>query len=227
MTDGSGSASSRIQSSIEILQSAGCTPGRMMGAFTDREIYRLLLNGDAEPIVAMTIEIAESLIEHDIRSVVTDAFEMYNPTHDLCSVVAGLAAERASAATRHSITVYEYAVTQAPFRDEETVLLDDAALERKLAAARRYDGLRSEVETLVERIGVDGLRRETFKPVTASARPKPASKPFYETYGEKQVAAGHYDTVIRYDPHFLSFVDRLTARLGEIAVPDAVAACRS
>ena len=174
-----------------------------MGAFTDQEIYRLMLHGDADPIVAMTLELAESLIEHDIRSVVADALEFYNPTHDLCSVIATLAADMASAAS------YEYAVTEAPSPDGDTLELDDAALARKLAAANRCEELQAEVEGLIDRIGVEALRREVFRP--AAAITKPNAKPFYETHGEKRVAAGHYREVIRYEQHFRPFVAKLIA----------------
>src|SRR5258708_11323003 len=88
ITDGSGSGRSRISSTIEILETSGCTAGSIMGVFNDREIYRLMLNGDVDPVVAMTLELADSLIEHDIRSVVADTFEVYNPTHDLPSAMA-------------------------------------------------------------------------------------------------------------------------------------------
>ena len=203
ITDGSGSRRSRIRSTIDLLGKTNCTAGSIMGAFTDQEIYRLILNGDVDPIVAMTLELAESLIEHDIQSVVADAFEFYNPTHDLCSVIASLAAQIASA------TRYEYAVTEAPSPDGETLVLDDAALARKIAAANRSEDLKTEVDGLIDRIGVDALRREVFRP--AATMTKSALKPFYETHGEKRVAAGHYREVIRYEQHFRPFVEKLIA----------------
>lgn len=48
MTDGSGSGRSRIASTIEILDSIGCAAGSVMGAFTDREIYRWPRNARAQ-----------------------------------------------------------------------------------------------------------------------------------------------------------------------------------
>jgi hypothetical protein len=138
---------------------------------------------------------------------VADAFELYNPTHDLCSVIASLAAERAG------LPRYEYAVTQPPSSEGETLNLDDTALARKLAAANRCEVLRVEVETLIATIGIDGLRREVLRPVTTVELPKLAAKPFYEVHGEKRVAAGQYGTVIRYEQHFRPFVEHLTRTL--------------
>lgn len=228
ITDGSGSGRSRINSTIEVLEASGCTAGSIMGAVTDREIYRMLLSGDVDPVAAMTFALADSLIEHDIRSVVADAFEWYNPTHDLCSAVASLAAERATRATGRSIARYEYAVTEASSDDGETLELDEAAVARKIAAARRCQALSFEVESLIARIGVDALRREVLRPAAAAVeRSKPASKPFYETHGEQRVAAGRYETVIRYEQHFRPFVETLTASVRAAAPPAAHHLCQS
>lgn len=207
LTDGSGSGQSRIRSTKEILHTLGCPTGSIMGAVTDREIYQLMLNGDVDPIAAMTMELADSLLAHGTQSVVADAFELYNPIHDLCSVISALAAERASISSR-----FAYAVTQAPSSHGETIELDDAALARKLETAHRYQELSDEVDGLIARIGVDALRHETLEPVgTAVALPHVTTKPYYETYGEERVAQGHYGSVIRYEPHFRSFAEKLIA----------------
>jgi hypothetical protein len=222
ITDGSGSGRSRINSTREALRTSGCTAGSIMAAFTDQEIYRLMLNGNVDPVVAMTLDLAECLIEHDIRSVVADAFELYNPTHDLCSAVASLAAERAGLATNRRIARYEYAVTEASSRDGVTLELDDAAVARKLAAAHRYETLNLEVESLIARIGGDAVRREVLRPIASAVDlSNPVSKPFYETHGEKRVAAGQYSTVIRYGQHFRPFVQKLivTVQASAAAAP--------
>jgi hypothetical protein len=212
ITDGSGSGRSRIQSTIEVLQATGCTAGTIMAPLTDHEIYRMLLRGDVDRVLAMTLDLADSFIDDEIRAVVADACEWYNPTHDLCSVMARLAAERASLTTGRRIACYEYAVTEAASGEGETLDLDDAALSRKTAAAHRYEALSLEVENLIARIGDDALRREVLRPIaTDLERMQPRSKPFYETHGESRVAAGQYDTVIRYEQHFRPFVATLMA----------------
>jgi hypothetical protein len=218
LTDGSGAGRSRIQSTIELLEATGCTTGSIMAAFTDREIYRMFLDGDVDRVFAMTVDLADSLVEHGIRAVVADACEWYNPTHDLCSVMARLAVERAGLATNWRIACYEYAVTEAASGEGETLELDDAALSRKTAAAHHYEALSHEVETLLARIGTDALRREVLRPVATDFElVQPRSKPFYETHGEARVAAGQYSTVIRYEQHFRPFVETLTAAVRSAA----------
>jgi hypothetical protein len=218
LTDGSGSGRSRIQSTLGILEATGCTAGSIMAPFTDREIYRMLLAGEVDPVFAVTLDLADSLIEHGIRAVVEDACEWYNPTHDLCSVMGRLAAERAGLATGRRIACYEYAVTEAASDGGETLDLDDAALSRKTAAAHRYEALSLEVENLIARIGIDALRREVIRPVTTDLElMQPSSKPFYETHGESRVATGQYSTVIRYEQHFRPFVTKLIAAVRNAA----------
>ena len=48
-------------------------------------------------------------------------------------------------------------------------------------------------------------------PTEMATMTKSALKPFYETHGEKRVAAGHYREVIRYEQHFRPFVEKLIA----------------
>jgi len=220
LTDGSGAGPSRIGSTLEVLHDVGCTAGSVGSLFSDREIYRLMLNDDVAPIVAATLDIADSIAECGIRSVVADAFELYNPIHDLCSVIAALACERASAATATVVRRYEYAVTEASSGHGERLELDDDALARKLAAAQRYDELRPEVERLIARIGLDALRHESLEPAEQGvALPRLTRKPFYETYGERRVAEGHYSTVIRYEPHFRAFGEKLIAAVQAMPAP--------
>jgi hypothetical protein len=93
--------------------------------------------------------------------------------------------------------------------------LDAAAVERKIAAAYRFENLTNDVNELLATVGRDELAREILRPVSANIElPVPASKPFYETHGEKRVASGRYRTVLRYEEHFVPFVHALAAAFG-------------
>jgi hypothetical protein len=92
--------------------------------------------------------------------------------------------------------------------------LDEAALERKLAAARSYPELSAELEAALARFGVEPFRCECLRSVTAPALNGSSSKlPYYETYGEGRVAAGHYQRVIRHREHILPLADVLRAHV--------------
>lgn len=215
LTDGSGSGRVRTGSSIELIQASGSSAGPVMGAFTDVEIYEAMMQKDVTRVVAVTETIAESLVAKGIRSVVADAFELYNPTHDLCSVVATLAAARAQAVAGIAIARYDYPVTQAALGGGIVFDLEPADVERKMAAAYRFENLTSDVDALLAAVGHHEVAREMLRPVAnVVALPAPSGKPHYEVHGEARVASGRYRTVLRYEEHFVPFVRALEAALG-------------
>ena len=117
------------------------------------------------------------------------------------------------------------------------VRLDDETFARKLSAARNYPELAAEVEAALSGAGSAGLRAhpdlaarsglggggasgETFR--VECLRPVPADggagrwrdePPFYEHYGERQVAAGHYARVLRYREHMLPLTEALRSHV--------------
>ena len=195
LTDGSGrSGRSRLESTRAVLAATGCAEGSVMGRFTDREIYRAIMQRDVDEVAEVTRGLTSALAK--FRTVVCDAMELYNPTHDLCHVITTLAAPP-------SIERFAYAVVEAP-NEGITVTLDDAAFSRKMAMAHQYEDLATDIDELTARIGTDALRREVFFRATAVT---PAAKPYYEVRGEEQVRAGKYQTVLRYREHFLPFVE--------------------
>jgi hypothetical protein len=115
--------------------------------------------------------------------------------------------------------------------------LDDETFARKLLAARNYPELVAEVEAALAGAGSAGLRahpdlaaRSGLASAGASGESfrveclRPASggapggrgfeeKPFYERYGERQVAAGHYSRVLRYREHMLPLAEALRSHV--------------
>jgi hypothetical protein len=126
-----------------------------------------------------------------------------------------------------------------PLRADSILLdLDEAAFARKLTAARNYPELQAEVAAALSGAGSVGLREhsdlarragsdfgvagaanfrvECLRPVDArgeSDKPFSGERPFYEEYGERQVAAGHYTRVLRYREHMLPLVAALNSYL--------------
>jgi hypothetical protein len=85
LTDGSGKDKvSRVGRTQTILTKSGCSMSPVMGKFTDREIYSLMREGNADPLRETMQEILADMIEHDIDFVAGDSIEGFNPTHDLC-----------------------------------------------------------------------------------------------------------------------------------------------
>jgi hypothetical protein len=216
LTDGSGgSGQSRTASTRALLGPTGSTAGPVLGAITDIEIYDAMMRGDIDRVAAMTEAIAESLVQYGVRAVVADAFEFYNPTHDLCAVVATLAAARAGAMASTRIERYDYPVTTGASGEGIVLRLDPADVERKLAAAYEFENLTNDVDQLLRDVGPEDVSRELLRPVSTTLElPAPARKPYYESRGEERVASGRYRTVLRYEQHFVPFVRALAGAVG-------------
>ena len=85
LTDGSGgNAQSRLASTDRLIDQVGARRGAIYGRFSDKEVYRLLLEGHANVFVDLRNELADSLIDADIQCVAGDAMEGFNPGHDVC-----------------------------------------------------------------------------------------------------------------------------------------------
>lgn len=116
--------------------------------------------------------------------------------------------------------------------------LDDGTFARKIRAARNYPELAAEVEAALAGSGSTGLREhpdlaaraglgaaanggaeafrvECLRPAASNGNGRPASDgpPFYESYGERQVAAGHYARVLRYREHMLPLAEALRSHV--------------
>jgi len=90
--------------------------------------------------------------------------------------------------------------------------LTEEDLARKIAAAKCYPELREETDAALARFGAAAFRTECLRPVRDLRQGLDAldqEPPYYERYGEQQVAAGHYDRVIRYRQHIQPLVQGL------------------
>jgi hypothetical protein len=82
--------------------------------------------------------------------------------------------------------------------------LDEEGLSRKLEAAHGYHELAGDVDRILKREGIQAFQTEWLQPVSNWAiSPSPPEFPYYELHGEKQVAAGYYERVLRYREHVL------------------------
>lgn len=227
LTDGAGRAGRpRLGSTRRVLDDVGSEHGRLFGVLSDRALYDALLAKDLALFVYLAEELAISLLLDRVERVVSDAAEGYNPAHDLCRLLVdaavGLAAREGEA-----IESLDFPLVGPPsdcppgLADRALWLaLDDRAFARKRAAAEGYAELDDEVKAALSRDALDAFRVECLRPVAAPrAVPDDAAEvPFYETYGERQVAAGHYRSVIRRREHVLPVARALAARVAKGAL---------
>jgi hypothetical protein len=212
LTDGSGSAGqSRLSSTVELLRRAGARPGSLFGRFGDRELYEVILEGRIEVLTGLARELAEALIERGVDTVAADAIEGFNPSHDVCRLLTDAAVALARRRTGRAIASYDFLLEGRPDADLGNssgflrLELEAGALERKLAAARSYPEMAHEVERALERHGAAAFRVECLRAADPEVDVETLVEepPYYEAYGERQVAAGRYSRVLRFREHFL------------------------
>ena len=219
LTDGSGhTGQSRLDSTTRLLTQASARPGSIYGRFKDVEIYAAILDNDASLFIELAEELGEALVRDAVEYVVGDAIEGYNPTHDLCRSVINAALELANRIKPDRIANFDFLVSGQPDSRSDGVgtrsvwlRLDEVALERKLAAARSYLELSDDVTKMTSKTKSAAFQFEALRPVISAVRADDLIQkpPFYERYGEKQVAEGYYHRVIRYREHILPLADAL------------------
>ena len=212
LTDGSGGAgAARIAETRITLEAADATPGAVFGVAEDRRFYEAILGQDLGFFEALLTRFADELDGADV--VVSDAIEHFNPVHDLCSVLATLATQRARSHPKRFEFVIERPIPPgAVMSGAEVLRLTPADLARKFAAAAGNGALQAEVERLqAEQPGVGAT--ETLLPVLPQRPllPAPVEPPYYEAFGRARVASGRFQTLITYADHVAPLVEALAA----------------
>ena len=195
----------------------GVGRGSFYGPITDTAAYAAILNHDFEFFIGLMRQLARYLIDERISLVVGDAMEGYNPTHDACRLIIGAAVEIVKRNTGRELESFDFLLTGKPddhFNpiDNHAIRLelDDDAFARKIAVARSYSELESEVNGAIAENRLDAFRIECLRRVPNRSPIFPAEhKPYYEQYGERQVSSGHYHQVIRYRDHLAPLAEAI------------------
>jgi hypothetical protein len=213
LTDGSGgNAEARIESTARLLEKQGAVTGAVFGRYTDKEIYRHLLDGRLEVFVSLTKELAQIMAESGVNCVAGDAVEGFNPMHDACRFIIDGAVAMMRRDGADDVRNYDFLLDTQPAPGADPLLagawwlrLDDAALERKLESAMSYPELRDEVQVALIHHGKKAFALECLRIADTDRvlAPFDHEPPAYERYGEMRVKEGRYTDVIRYREHVL------------------------
>src|SRR5258708_24526474 len=222
LTDGSGNnGQSRLPSTNRFLRGIGANPGAIYGRFSDKDVYRLLIEGQVDVLVSLMNELAESLISAEIDSVAGDAMEGLNPAHDVCRALVDSAVATIKTRTGRALQNYEFAVHNDPAANAEGALirldLDDDALNRKLDAAIAYREVQDEVQDALDRFGRHSFAVECLRPSSTRAMLEQfeTTPPRYESIGEGRVSEGRYREVLRYRQHVRPVFNALGITTGD------------
>lgn len=226
LTDGSGrSNQSRLDSTTKVLDQTGANRGGIYGRLSDAAAYSAILNRDFNLFIRLAVELAEALAAERISRVAGDAVEGYNPMHDVCRLLINTAVQIASRAGCQPIENFAFSLVGQPLACPQALCanrislhLDEDAFTRKMAAAEGYTEMKEEVSAAIDRASIDAFRTERLHPVGTEEGQSlwTEQQPYYERYGERRVAAGHYHRVLRHQEHIAPLAEalRLSAETG-------------
>jgi hypothetical protein len=228
LTDGSGSDEApHLEPSLQLLRSLGALPNTRWGELNNRRLYEHILEQEYAPFEALARRLAQVLLDQEIEAVVSDGIEGYHPVHDLCEVLVSTAVALARRRGGRPVGHSTFALMGDPRRPAGfprlpagEVNLTEEGLRRKREAMVAYASsaaltLQREIEDTLRNFGEGVFRREYFfgavTPGDGWERRFEHEKPFYEIYGEKQLAAGRYPFIIRFREHLLPLTSHLSA----------------
>lgn len=234
---------SRVSSTDDVLARVGASRGSIYARFTDASLYAAILDRDFRLFTDLADELADAFVREETQTVAGDACEGYNPAHDACRLLLDAAVALARGTSGRAIENLEFTLVGRPDECAEEarasarwLRLDDRTFARKLLAARNYPELAAEVEAALAGAGSVGLREhpdlasrsgltsvgtdgdsfrvECLRPASGARNGRGLDGvPFYEQYGERQVAAGHYTRVLRYGEHMLPLAEALRSHV--------------
>ena len=203
LTDGSGHGNDgRIGSTARVVSEAAAVRGGLFGEHTDRAVYAALLAHDTGFFLRTTERIAAELTRNAIDFVTGDAIEGYNPVHDVCRMMTNAAVRMARRAGR-VVANFDFFLVRPHDQVCTTAgaivkSLGEDELRRKLAIARSYPELASEVEKRIGEPNASALAVEGFRPAD---HPNEVDTVFYDTYGRQRVRDGIYSVAVTYEAH--------------------------
>ena len=221
LTDGSGRSNTpRIDQTKGIVEGAGAKLGSLVGRFTDRTIYDVVLKGDSDLFVGLAEELCTAFIDDEVQFVVGDSYERKFLSHDICRLLISSAIQMAAKKTGHVIATYEFPLygyygdlPHPGIPHAHRIDLDEEAFNWKLQTARSIPdpSLQHEIDDLIARGGVDAFKTEYLFPVDEKwgHEDQETKPPMYEMHGEKLVAEGVYEQTIRYAEHVQPIVNAL------------------
>lgn len=217
----------RLEPTFDNLQQAGAQwMAQLLRPVSDAAIYQALLDGETRMFETWVDTFATHVVAQGIGCIVADESEDYNPSHDLCRLLANLVAARARA-SGHPVQTYGYPTVGHPCpparlaaEPNRMIELTPTELQGKLADmrgyARRFGGqLERELDGFIAEFGEEAYGRECLFAAQPTRYEQPgaaAIKPLFERIGEERVAAGVYKHVIR-GAHLQVVADQLQQRM--------------
>ena len=226
LTHGDGSIGQpRLEDSEHLLHQIGVRVRTdWLQPVSDGAVYQALLDTDVSLIDGWLARLTHAAQREPFDCIVADEAEGYNPSHDLCRVLANRLQHRLQQAGS-TVRALEFPLIEHPCdparsaRAEIDITLSPQELDTKLALMKSYAErcspvLAQELQTMLDRFGEQAFARECIYEASVTPYEQgqlPVTAPYFETRGEERMKAGIYQHVIR-ARHLLEQVQALNAQ---------------
>lgn len=197
----------RVDASRRLVEMLGGRPGGLFGACLDRDVYGWIMAGEGRRFVQLASELTDHIVAERLDAIVTDAWQLYNVTHDLWHLATRVAASRAGDRLGRPVACFDYPVAppslslRATGPLETSARLSDSEVQRKLLLAEAFPAIAGDVAEVIDAGGLEFVATESLHRLHPMEEllPQPNETPLYEQFGEARVRAGLYDSVLRWE----------------------------
>lgn len=212
LTNGDGSiGQARLSDSQDLLADLGVSVRRdWLEPVSDAVVYQALLGAAPSPFSGWLDQLTQAAMQEGVDVVVSDQAEGYNPTHDLCRVLANCLVQRMGQAGRQvrNLEIPLVGHPCDPAQDgqaEIKITLSASELHQKLTAMHDYARrcspvLEQELQTMLDSYGQQAFATEclyTARRTSYEDGKVPDVMPSFERIGEERRRAGIYKHVIQ------------------------------
>lgn len=190
----------------------------------DQNIYSSLLGRSESPIFKWIETLTSRCIAENVDTIVADSAEGYNPSHDLCRILANTLSSRLKEMGRPVLNL-EFPLEGPPIsasgqdRVHTQVNLSQQETREKIKLALNYakctsSTLYEEIKTMLQRYGENAFATEIIYAAQTTCYENgmlPRSPPHFEQVGSAKQKAGIYSDVIRAE-HLLRISQEINAR---------------
>ncbi|WP_029413300.1 MULTISPECIES: hypothetical protein [Acidovorax] len=212
LTNGDGSiGQARLSDTQDLLADIGVRVRRdWLEPVSDAAVYQALLGTAPSPFAGWLTQLTQAALQEGIDVLVSDQAEGYNPTHDLCRVLANCLVQQMGQAGRQvrNLEIPLVGHPCDPAHEEQAevkITLSAPELAQKLAKMQDYARrcspvLEQELQTMLDSYGQQAFATECL--YTARRTPYedgkvPDAMPSFERIGEERLLAGIYKHVIQ------------------------------
>ena len=205
----------RIQRTEKVIEQTQSSLGKIFGRYNDQALYALLLENKTAPLIDLTWELADTLVETKVETVVGDAAEGEILVHDVWRAIIDNAVRLASGYYHHTLQNLEFAIETMPsnVRDSRDMVLslNNERIVQKENAIGSYIEIQPEVDRLLDRFGSNLIRQEVVRS-SSSARQwlvRQDKPPRYEKLAQRHVQQGRYQVAMSFNQHVYPLLQAL------------------